>query len=270
MSRRRRSITARCRIRMSFGRFAGNMAWRLTSDTCGIEARFVAPRWGLFPFCPADPRAALVPRLPWAGLWQAVGLKRQAIQETNNAMEMMDSMLGLKEARQASPGQSESASAALGQQPAKPSSPNGAGHECCAHCIPQLCYAPLGLYPFYISRPQGGARSSLATGWLVAGRWPEETMLAHEHPLPRLKIRCLASKRPDKPAQGKASLRATPWVNGPRNHQAPTGRDRSGHTRCIPQSCSAPLGLCPFYHFQTQGGARSSLALGWLVAGRWP
>ncbi len=45
------------------------------NDTCGIEARFVAPRWGLFPFCPADPRAALVPRLPWAGLLQAVGLK---------------------------------------------------------------------------------------------------------------------------------------------------------------------------------------------------
>ena len=34
------------------------------NDMCGIEARFVAPRWGLFPFCPADPRAALVPRLP--------------------------------------------------------------------------------------------------------------------------------------------------------------------------------------------------------------
>ena len=153
MSRRRRSIIARCRIRMSFGRFAGNMAWRLMNDTCGIEAWFVAPRWGLFPFCPADPRLALVPRLPWAGLCQAVGLKcrsRTAWASRDRPPERhrpaceplrwqtsvpthprAGSTLrrGPKARQQASPGQSEPASDALGQQPAISSSPNGAGQQ---------------------------------------------------------------------------------------------------------------------------------------------
>ena len=31
-----------------------------------------------------------------------------------------------------------------------------------------------------------------------------------------------------------------------------------------------PVGALPILCFQTQGGARSSLALGWLAAGRWP
>ena len=39
-----------------------------------IPVRVVPPRWGSVCFLPV-PRAALVPRLPWAGLFQAVGLR---------------------------------------------------------------------------------------------------------------------------------------------------------------------------------------------------
>ena len=38
-----------------------------------------------------------------------------------------------------------------------------------------VCRAPLGLVSILSGRSQGGARASLALGWLVAGRWPEET-----------------------------------------------------------------------------------------------
>ena len=43
ISRRRRSIIARCRIRMSFARFAGNMASRLMNDTCGLKRGLSRP-----------------------------------------------------------------------------------------------------------------------------------------------------------------------------------------------------------------------------------
>ena len=36
----------------------------------------VAPRWGLGIFCTGDPRAALLRRWPWAGLFQALGRSR--------------------------------------------------------------------------------------------------------------------------------------------------------------------------------------------------
>ena len=176
-------------------------------------------------------------------------------------------MLGLEEARQASPGQASLRAPPWVKRPPNHQAPNGAGHECCAHCIPQLCYAPLGLYPFYISRPQGGARSSLATGWLVAGRWPEETMLAHEHPLPRLKIRCLASKRPDKPAQGKASLRATPRGQRPAKSSSPHGAGQKWSHALHPAKLFRPVGALPILSFPDPG-RRSFLACPGLACRR--
>jgi len=38
-----------------------------------------------------------------------------------------------------------------------------------------VCRTPLGLVSILSGRSQGGAHSSLALGWLVAGRWPEES-----------------------------------------------------------------------------------------------
>ena len=90
------------------------------------------------------------------------------------------------------------------KRPAKSSSHNGAGQKLPHELQPTKLFRPVGALPILYFQTQGGARSSLALGWLVAGRWPEETMLAHEYPMLRLKIRCLTSKRADKPAQGNA------------------------------------------------------------------
>ena len=58
--------------------------------------------------------------------------------------DLDDPMLGLKEAAQASPGQSEFASDALGQQPAISSSPNGAGQKFVLHALQPAILLPDG------------------------------------------------------------------------------------------------------------------------------
>ena len=62
-----------------------------------------------------------------------------------------------------------------------------------------------------------------------------------------------------KPAQGNA------LGNMPRDGQSP---ERASQNRLPP--CDALSRAYAFKTCLTQGGARSSLALGWLVAGRWP
>ena len=52
-----------------------------------------------------------------------------------------------------------------------------------------VCRAPLGLVSILSGRSQGCARASLALGWLVAGRWPEEAsvyvVVSHTHFRPK-------------------------------------------------------------------------------------
>jgi len=118
---------------------------------------------------------------------------------------------------------------------------------------------PVGACAHFVPRSQGGARPSLALGWLVAGRWPED-----------MQSRTLRAKgrQQASPAQARNERRAGSTARKIIKPQR--ARDQSCHTRCIPQNCYAPMGLLPIVYFQTQGGARPSLALGWLVAGRWP
>jgi hypothetical protein len=63
-------------------------------------------------------------------------------------------------------------------------------------------------------------------------------------------------------AKGPATCqpRATPWVIGEKTNKALKGR-----AIAVP-----PLQGFVYFGRDTQGGARSSLALGWLVQGLWP
>ena len=77
----------------------------------------------------------------------------------------------------------------------------------------------------------------------------------------------LGLKEAGQASLGQASLRAPPWVKRPPNHQAPNGAGQKLPHALRRAKLFRPVGALPNLYFQTQGGARSSLALGWLVGG---
>ena len=100
-------------------------------------------------------------------------------------------MLGLEEAAQASPGQNEPASDALGQQPARSASPNGARQNLPHALHPAKVFRPIGALHILGFQTQGGARPSLALGWLVKGLWPQTRFLRRREDIMNVLLRAL-------------------------------------------------------------------------------
>jgi hypothetical protein len=68
---------------------------------CGMTGGNCYAPLGLCPLFVYRPRAALVPRLPWAGLRQAFGLKRGF--SPKESLRFIDGLLGVKPSRPAPP-----------------------------------------------------------------------------------------------------------------------------------------------------------------------
>ena len=125
-----------------------------------------------------------------------------------------------------------------------------------------VCRAPLGLVSILSGRSQGGARSSLALGWLVTGRWPEAAEPQPRRP-PRSPTTTLAWVGNALPRGPKARPQASPGQSEsasdalgqrPAKSSSPNGAGQKVSHALHPAQLSRPVGALPILYFQTQGG----------------